>query len=147
MADALVICPLCGRDGCYKTPINETAFAYFGWCCGFQTNDLMKKGEFLFEEYEKNLPELHKDAKTEDSESRVWYPVSINMPEKGTVFLNGKNLEEAHWAAIKTVPLSKEEMAMPKYKNQTFKSDASTLKSFGGDFIEACDYVGVFDIP
>lgn len=147
MTDALVICPLCKQDGCYKTPINETAYTYFGWCCGYHTNDLMKKGEFQFDEYEKNLPELHKAAKEVDDEGRVWYPVSINIPEKGTVFLNGKSLEDVHWAAIKTVPLSEEEKKMPKYKNLSYKSDASTLKSFGFDFVEACDYVGVFDLP
>ena len=46
--DKLTTCPLCECDGCYVTPINETAYNYFCWGCGFQTNDLMKEGEFDF---------------------------------------------------------------------------------------------------
>ena len=145
MTDQLTICPKCGCDGCYKSPINESKFSYFCWGCGFQTNDLMKEGEFDFNAYEETLPELYKDIKHKDEESRVWYPISINIVDKGTVFLNGKKADEVYWSAIKTVSLSEEEKQQPKYKYLTHKSDPKTMKHFGDDFIEACDYIGMFE--
>lgn len=142
--DKLTICPLCECDGCYVTPINETKFNYFCWGCGFQTNDLMKEGEFDFEAYEETLPELYKDIKGKDGENRIWYPISINVVDKGTVFLNGTNVKDVQWSGIKVVELTEEERQQPKYKNLTYKSDAKSLKNFGDDFIEACDYIGLF---
>lgn len=142
--DEMAICPKCGCDGCYKTPINETKFNYFCWGCGFQTSDLMKEGEFDFTAFEETLPELYKDVKYVDEESRVWYPISLNFPDKGTVFLNGKSAEDTFWSAIKVVPLTEEEKEQPKYKNLVYKSDPKSLQSFGDDFIEACDYIGLF---
>lgn len=145
MTDKMSICPKCGCDGCYITPINETKNNYFCWGCGFQTNDLMVEGEFDFAQYEETMPELYKDIKYVDSEKRVWYPISINLPDRGTVFLSGKSTEEVQWSAIKVVPLTEEEKKQPKYKNLKYKSDAKSLKHFGNDFIEACDYMGMFD--
>ena len=142
--DEMIICPKCGCDGCYKTPINETKFNYFCWGCGFQTNDLIKEGEFDIEAYEETLPELYKDVKYIDEEKRIWYPISINIQDKGTVFLNGKTSENTFWSAIKVVSLSEEEKQQPKYKGLEYKSDAKSLKEFGNDFIEACDYIGLF---
>ena len=142
--DKLDICPKCECDGCYVVSINETKNSYFCWGCGFQTNDLMVEGEFNFAEYEETLPELYKDIKYTDKEKRVWYPVSVNLTDKGTVFLSGKSKEEVQWSAIKVVPLTEEEKKQPKYKNLLYKSDAKSLKHFGDDFIEACDYIGVF---
>lgn len=144
MTDKLEICPKCQCDGCYITSVNETKNNYFCWGCGFQTNDLMKEGEFDFDAFEESLPELYKDVKHVDSEKRVWYPISINIPDKGTVFLNGKTAENTFWSAIKVIPLTEEEKKQPKYKGLEYKSDAKSLKEFGDDFIEACDYIGLF---
>ena len=144
--DQLTICPKCKCDGCYVTPINETKSNYFCWGCGFQTNDLMKEGEFDFVGYEETLPYLYKDIKHTDKEGRVWYPISINIPDKGTVFLNGKSKEDVQWSAIKVVELTEEEKQQPKYKGLTYKSDAKSLQSFGNDFIEAVDYIGMFNM-
>ena len=52
MKDKLSICPRCTSDACYITPLNEVKNNYFCFGCGFQTNDLMKEGEFDFETYE-----------------------------------------------------------------------------------------------
>ena len=143
--DQLALCPRCGCDGCYITPINETKSNYFCFGCGFQTNDLMKEGEFDFVAFEETMPELYKDVKHVDSEGRVWYPIVINNETQGTVFLNGKTAEDVQWAAIRVVELTEEEKQQPKYKGKTYKSDAKSLKSFGNDFIEAMDYLGLFN--
>jgi hypothetical protein len=105
----------------------------------------MVEGEFDFTAYEETLPELYKDIKGKDDQGRVWYPISINIPDKGTVFLNGNNAKDVFWSAIKTVTLTEEEKKQPKYKELEYKSDAKSLKSFGIDFIEACDYIGIFN--
>jgi hypothetical protein len=68
----------------------------------------MKEGEFDFTAYEETLPELYKDVKYKDSENRVWYPISINIPDKGTVFLNGKSAENTFWSAIKVAELTED---------------------------------------
>jgi hypothetical protein len=104
----------------------------------------MKEGEFDFTAFEETMPELYKDVKYIDEEKRIWYPISINVPDKGTVFLNGKTAENTFWSAIKVVSLSEEEKQQPKYKGLEYKSDPKSLKEFGNDFIEACDYMGLF---
>ena len=105
------------------------------------------KGEFDFETYEEAMPELHKACKIEDELGRVWYPKTINIAEKGTVFLNGTSREDCYYSGIKTIPLTKEEKKMPRFKGQTHKSDPSTLQNFGiGGFFDACDYIGLFEL-
>ena len=143
--DEMIMCHKSGCDACYKTQINEVKSSYFCWGCGYQTNDLMKEGEFDFVGYEEILPELYKDVKHQDEEGRVWYPITINLEDKGTVFLNGKSADTIEWSGIKVVELTEEEKTQPKFKDKKYKSDAKSLKSFSNDFIEACDYVGVFD--
>ena len=143
--DEMIMCPKCGCDACYKTQINEVKSSYFCWGCGYQTNDLMKEGEFDFVGYEEILPELYKDVKHQDEEGRVWYPITINLEDKGTVFLNGKSADTIEWSGIKVVELTEEEKTQPKFKDKKYKSDAKSLKSFSNDFIEACDYIGIFE--
>jgi len=127
--------------------INEVKQAHSCFSCGFQTSDLMVKGEFDFEAYEETMPELHKACKIEDEVGRVWYPKTVNFQDKGVVFLNGTSREDCYYSGIKTIPLTKEEKKMPRFKGQTHKSDPSTLKNFGiGGFYDACDYIGIFDI-
>lgn len=147
MIDNLIKCPKCkAESSCYISPVNEFHNSYVCLGCGFQTNDLMREGEFNFEEYEEQLPELYKDIKYTDSENRVWYPHVINIEGKGTVFANGTSKDEWEWSGIKSVKLTDDEKKLPKFKNKNYKSDSSTLKSFGTDYFEACDYIGFFDI-
>ena len=143
--DNLSTCPKCDCDGCYVLPINETKQSYYCWGCGFQTNDLMVEGDFDIEAYEETLPELYKDVKYVDSSKRVWYPISISLETIGTVFLNGKSAEKVDWSAIKAIELTEDEKKELKYKGASYKSDAKSLQSFGNDFIEACDYIGLFE--
>jgi len=143
--DQLSICPKCESDACYVVPLNEKANSYFCFGCGFTSNDLQKAGEFDMEEYESVLPEIHKDLRFVDSENRVWYPATMNIPEKGTVFLGGKAKDLTEWCAIKVRPLTEDEQAQLANKGIKYKSDSKTLKSFGNDFIEALDYINFFE--
>lgn len=147
--DKLEICPKCGSDACYVTPINEKYNRYTCFGCGFHTTDLMVKGEFDFDTYEETLPELFKDIKYTDEKNRVWYPMTINLPEKGTVFPMGKTADKWEWASVKVKEVSdkeKEQFKIPGSKDSyKFKTDMSTLQKYStGDFIEALDYIGFF---
>ena len=148
MIDSLTKCPRCSQDeSCYIQPINETKNAYSCFNCGYQTNDLMKEGDFDFEEFESTLPELHKECKTIDEEGRVWYPATINVPTKGTVFLNGSSKDNCFFSGIKTKTLTKKEQKEPRWKGQTHKSDPETLQNFGPlGFYDACEYIGLFEL-
>jgi len=144
MTDKLTDCPICNQIGSvYTTAINEFHSSYLCLGCGFATNDLMIEGEFLFEEYETELPQLYIDAKKIDETKKVWYPNVVNIPEKGTVFLNGPNVEESEWSAIKSVKLTKEEKKNPKFKDKTHKSDSTTLTDFGSDYLSALEFIGI----
>lgn len=140
-------CPLCSEKSCcYELNINETKKSYTCFGCGFTSTDLLISGEFDIDQYEENMPELYKDIKKIDSKNRIWYPQVINIEGKGTVFANGKNKDSWQWSAIKSVPLTEEEKQSGKYKNTLYKSDSKSLLSFEKDFIEACDYIGFFNI-
>jgi hypothetical protein len=150
MKDKLSICPRCGSDACYVTPMNEIKNNYFCFGCGFQTNDLMKEGEFDFDTYEETLPELYKDLKNSDSEKRVWYPITINIQDKGTVFANGTSKYNWQWASVKAVEVSEEEKGKFKIPGTedyyTHKTDIKSLKNhLQDDFIEALDYIGFYN--
>lgn len=147
MTDNLIQCPKCSApQSCYAIPVNEFHKAYTCLSCGFQTTDLMREGEFDFEEYEAEIPELYKEIKHTDIENRVWYPHVINIESKGTVFANGSSKDNWCWSAIKSIELTEEEKKDPKFKNKSFKSNSKTLQNFGNDYFEACDYIGFFDI-
>ena len=144
MEDKLIKCENCCSDMCYATQINEVAWSYSCTGCGFTANDLLKEGAFDVEQFEETMPELYKDLKYVDDKNRIWYPLVVQS-EEGVAFIDGTNKENWGWGAIKNRPLTEEEKQQPKYKGLKYKSDAKSLKDFGNDFIEACDYVGVFN--
>jgi hypothetical protein len=109
----------------------------------------MKDGEFDFETYEETLPELYKDLKNTDSENRVWYPITLNIQDKGTVFANGTSKDNWQWAGVKAVEVSEEEKGKFKIPGTeeyyTHKTDIKSLKNYSQkDFIEALDYIEFF---
>jgi len=147
--DNLEICPKCGGDACYTTQLNAKAKTYFCFGCGFTSNDLMLEGEFDFEQYEETLPELYIDLKTTDDSNRVWYPISVNIENKGTVFAKGTHYTDWKWAGVKVKEIQEEEQGKFKIpgtdKFYKYKTDMTSLKEFKrNDFIEALDYIDFF---
>ena len=118
--------------------------------CGFTTNDLMVHGEFDFDKYEELLPELHKSIKVGDELNRVWYPITVNIPDKGTVFANGKGWRDWSWAGVKVTEVKEEEkekFKIPGKKDEyyKFKTDMKSLHEFDqSDFMDALEYIGFF---
>jgi len=149
--DNLSTCNRCGGDACYIQEVNQDIKNYQCMGCGFITNSLMKQGSQFFEEQMELLPNLYKELMGEDEEGLVWMPATINLPSQGMVFANGSNAENWKWAAVQSVPVKEEEKE--KYpipgKPEEFyeqKMDMDTLKEFDEkDFIEALDYIGIFD--
>ena len=147
--DELGNCMKCGSDACYTTELNATAKNYFCFGCGFTTNDLMVQGEFDFTQYEETIPELYKDLKVGDELGRVWYPSSINLPDKGTVFINGKDYREWSWCGVRVKAVSEEEKEKFKIPNTDkyykHKTDMTTMKKFPqGEFMDALEYIDFF---
>lgn len=150
MEDSLELCPKCGSDACYKTPINEFHSTYACFGCGFYTTDLMRNNEFNFEEFEETLPYLYGDLKTTDDEGRVWYPQVINLENKGTVFALGKSTDDWKWAGVLMTEIHEDEKT--KFKKPgteeyyTHKTDMKTLQVFEqNNFMDALEYIGVFE--
>ena len=149
MKDNLTICDRCGSDACYVQEVNHEIKNYMCYGCGFITNSLMKKGEEFFETQMETLPELYKELMGEDEDTGlIWMPNTINLPNKGMVFADGKNGSNWAWAAVKAIPMPKEEQEKfkAKGKNFKFKMDMENIKHYPeGDFMEALEYIGVFE--
>ena len=149
MKDNLTTCDRCGSDACYIQEVNHEIKNYMCYGCGFITNSLMKKDEEFFEEQIQTLPELYKELMGEDEDTGlIWMPNTINLPNKGMVFADGKNGSNWAWAAVKAIPMPKEEQEKfkAKGKNYKFKMDMENIKHYPeGDFMEALEYIGVFE--
>ena len=147
--DNLTICAKCGSDACYVDEVNQDIKTYFCYGCGFQTNSLMKEGDVFFERQLEVLPELYKDLLNKDDDGHIWMPTTVNVPEKGMIFANGSSKNQWNWAAVKAVPVTKEEAEkypIPGKKGEyySWRMDMTTLKEFNErDFIEALSYIGV----
>ena len=149
MKDNLTICPRCGSDACYVQEVNHEIKNYMCYGCGFITNSLMKKGEEFFESQMETLPELYKELMGEDEDTGlIWMPNTINLPNKGMVFADGKNGSNWAWAAGKAIPMPEKEQEKfkEKGKNFKFKMDMENMKHYPeSDFMEALEYIGVFE--
>jgi hypothetical protein len=119
--------------------------------CGFWTNSLMKEGEEFFEAQIETLPELYKDLAWKDPNTDlIWIPNTINEQELGMVFANGSNAQNWGWAAVKSILIPEEERKnhpIPGKEGEfmKYKIDMPNMKMFHErDYIEALDYIGVF---
>lgn len=146
--DKLTICERCGGDACYVQEVNNEIKNYMCYGCGFITNSLMKKGEEFFETQMETLPDLYKELMGEDESGKIWMPNTINIPNKGMVFADGTGAQNWRWAAVKAVLMNEEEKAKfaDKGKDFEYKMDMENIQHYPEkDFIEALDFIGVFE--
>ena len=148
--DKLTTCPRCGSDACYDNQESPNLINRMCYGCGFMTHNYMKEdSEFLQEQLEV-LPELYKDLIFIDDNGYHWMPSTVNLPDKGMVYVNGKNTKEWKWTAVPTTEVSEEDKERFPRKGQpgkyhTHKMDHSLAKHFAErDYMEALDYIGVF---
>jgi len=147
--DNLINCTRCNSDACYLNEVTQDIKTYFCYGCGYQANSIMKEGEEFYEQQIAMLPELYKDLLNKDDDGMIWMPSTINIPQQGMVFANGPSKEDWGWAAVKAVPVTKEEKEkypLPGKKGQYYdwRMDMTTLQMFPEhDFMEALSYIGV----
>jgi len=149
--DELTICNRCQSDACYVNNLGADYKVYMCYGCGFTTNTLMKQdSEFLKEQLEV-LPELYKDLAYQDDQKNYWIPSTLNLNSKGMVYIDGTSTKDWKWAAIKSVSILEEErknFPIPGSSGEFYenKMDMKSLKHFEErDFIEALDYIGMFE--
>lgn len=143
LKDNLIICDRCGSDACYTQALGPNYTVNMCYGCGFTTNTLMvEDSEFLNEQLEV-LPEIYKDLIYKDKNDKYWIPSTINIHDKGMVFINGKSTENWNWTAVKAISIPEEDKArFPQ--EATHKMDMGNAKSFEEkDFMEALSYVGL----
>ena len=143
--DELIICDRCGSDACYEQELGGDYKIYQCYGCGFTTNTLMIEGGEFLEEQLEVLPEIYKDLVFKDKNGYHWIPSTINVTEKGMIFVQGKTTQDWNWAACPSKEVLTEDLPLAK-GNATHKMDMSQVKYFKeSDFIEALDYIGVFN--
>jgi hypothetical protein len=70
-------------------------------------------------------------------------PSTINVPDKGMIFINGKSTENWKWTAVKAIEILEEEKSKFPEGN-THKMDMGNAKEFEEkDFMEALSYIGL----
>ena len=128
MNDNLVKCHCCGAEMCYEYHYTQ----YIKWMCfncGYGSTSHMVQDSDFVKKAKESLPELIKDLEIIDEEGFVWYPSTINIPEKGMLFPNGGNKDSWVWTVAPLVLIKEEEKArFPK--NQTHKIDMSQMEHF-----------------
>jgi len=142
-SDNLTICNRCGSNACYEQQGPDNSKTYLCMGCGFSTSSELKEGSKLVEQTLESSPELYKDLAFTDKEGLVWFPATITLPGKGMVFIDGTSKEDWKWAAIKAIPIPKEER--DRYpSDQEFKMDMNNALYFDQkgfmDSLEVIDF-------
>jgi hypothetical protein len=128
MTDNLVKCPHCEAEMCYEYH-NPHYIQWMCFNCGYGSTSHMVKDSDFVKSSKEVLPELIKDLEFTDKHDFVWYPSTINVPEKGILFPNGNNKDNWMWAVAPLTPIKKEEKSrFPK--KQTHKVDLNNMQYF-----------------
>ena len=128
MNDNLVKCPHCEAEMCYEYH-NPQYIQWMCFNCGYGSTSHMVKDSDFVKSSKEVLPELIKDLEFTDENDFVWYPSTINVPEKGILFPNGNNKDNWMWAVAPLTPITKEEKSrFPK--KQTHKVDLNNMQYF-----------------
>ena len=147
--DNLIQSPVSDRNACYVTKINDEITSYLDFGSGFTTTSLMKEDSEQVINAIETSPELFKDIRKKDSEGRVWFPATITVPNSGMVFADGTSKKDWGWSAVKSIPLSEEEIKSGRFPaGQTTKMDMNNVKKFPREkgFIDALEEIGFFGI-
>ena len=143
--DNLGICSRCGSDACYENNLGADYKIYMCYGCGFTTNTLMTEDSEFLEEQLEVLPEIYKDLIFIDKNLLYWVPSTINVEDKGMIFIQGTSTGDWNWVACPAKELTEEEKTnFPD--DTTYKMDMKNASYFKErEFIEAMDYIGLFD--
>ena len=136
MTDNLVKCHCCGAEMCYEYHHSQ----YIQWMCfncGYGSTSHMVKDSDFIKNSKESLPELIKDLEIIDEEGFVWYPSTVNVPEKGMLFPNGGSIDAWGWTVAPLISIKEEERSrFPK--NQTHRVYLNHMEHFPKEkFVEA----------
>lgn len=145
--DNLGTCSRCNSDACYENNLGADYKVYMCYGCGFTTNTLMTENSEFLEEQLEVLPEIYKDLVYVDKDGLNWVPSTINIENKGMIFIQGTSTEDWNWIACPVKELTEEEKTnFPE--DTTYKIDMKNASYFKErEFIEAMDYIGMFETP
>ena len=97
--DEIIDCPKSGGDLCYRIEVTPEITNYYSISCGFWSNSLMTPDQQFYKEQWEVLPEIYKDlAWTDTKTGLTWLPNTVNVPELGMVYADGKSHEDGDWA-------------------------------------------------
>jgi hypothetical protein len=140
--DNLIECTRCGSDACYTQEVTKDITIEMCYGCGFQSNSLMKRDTDFFINQMELLPDLYKVLLDEEEDGKIWMPSTVNIPDKGMIFANGKGRDNWKWGAVKAIPVAEEEKE--KFKGVDFRTDITTAEYFEErDYMEALSYIGI----
>lgn len=140
--DNLIECTRCGSDACYTQEVTKDITIEMCYGCGFQSNSLMKRDTDFFINQMELLPDLYKVLLDEEEDGKIWMPSTVNIPDKGMIFANGKGRDNWKWGAVKAIPVSEEEKE--KFKGVDFRTDITTAEYFEErDYMEALSYIDI----
>ncbi len=149
MKDKFTTCKRCGSKMCYESNMKRlTSFTCL--TCGFTSRTTWLETNKSLNEELSILPQLYQDLKFTDVDGYIWIPTTINFPQKGMVFANGKSTDSWFWTAILSTKVEedeKEKFKKPGMENEYFthKMDNKTIKNFSKDeFLQAINYIGAF---
>ena len=139
-----------GSNACYEQTFEKEGKEIKTWLCfgsGYTTSTLMEEGSKPVQDLLETSPELYKDLMHTDKQSRVWFPATITLPDKGMVFIDGTSTKDWKWSAVKSIPLTEEEIKSGKFpEGQTFKMNVKEAKKFNQkDFMDALEVIGFYE--
>lgn len=141
MEEKLINCTKCGSNACSEIS-DEKLTVYICFGCGFtsNTNSTEENKEYM----ESVMPELYKALRYQDNAGLNWYPIVINLPEKGLVFADGKSSENWKWSAVPVRKIKQsEKLKFPD--NTKFVPNMKKLQQFEeSEFMDGLDYIGYF---
>lgn len=147
MKDQLTECKRCKGNACYEQHIDETTTTWLCMGCGFTTSTAMDKDGQATKNTLETSPELYKELMYVDEDSKAWFPATITLPEKGMVFIDGSNINNWKWAAVKAIPLTEEEKQSGRFpQGQEFKMNVRESQKFEQkDFMDALEIIGFYE--
>lgn len=147
--DNLIQSPVSDSNACYVTELNDGITSYLDFGSGFTTTTLMTEKSQQVTNAIESSPELFKDIRKTDKDGLIWFPATISIPNSGMVFADGTSKDDWKWSAVKSIPLTEDEIQSGKFPaGQATKMDMNNSKSFPREkgFIDALDEIGFFGI-
>ena len=89
--------------------------------------------------------DLYKDLITYDDEGYAWVPSIVNHPDLGMVYIEGTDVENWAWAAVKMIPIEEDEKQRFA-EGQTMKPDMVNRKFFDKSYMDALEHLDFFAI-